>query len=166
MNNALQEFQVLNKQLSKEIDKIISAYNNDESRLIDILLEIQDIVPNRYLPEEVAEYVSLKLSLPIARVFDVISFYAAFSPSPRAKNIIEICDSVACNVTGNSVLKDTIKDILGINPQQATEDRNFFLAYTPCFGACDISPAMRVNGMVYGNLDTPEKINEIINKYK
>ena len=32
----------------------------------------------------------------------------------------------------------------------------------PCFGACDVSPAVRVNGVVYGHLDSEERILDML----
>lgn len=159
-------FGVLTTELALEIDAIIKNYQSNSTKLVGILLDIQDIVPKQYIPREVASYVSEKMNIPLSKVYDVISFYAALSDVPRADYVIQLCDSVVCKVTGNTILRDTITDLLGIKEQEATDDGKYWLEYTPCFGACDISPAMRINGKVYGNLITRDSVKTVLDQYK
>ncbi len=159
-------FGVLTSDLALKIDKIINHYQSNSTKLVGILLDIQDTVPKQYIPREVAAYVSEKMNIPLSKVYDVISFYAALSDVPRADYVIQLCDSVVCKVTGNTILQDTITDLLGIKEQEATPDGKYWLEYTPCFGACDISPAMRINGKVYGHLTTQDSIKAVLDQYK
>lgn len=159
-------FGVLTKDLALKIDTIISGYQGNSTKLVGILLDVQDIIPKQYIPREVATYISEKMNIPLSKVYDVISFYAALSDVPRADFVIQLCDSVVCKVTGNTILRDTISELLGISEQEATADGKYWLEYTPCFGACDISPAMRINGKVYGHLTTPNSIKQVLDNYK
>lgn len=159
-------FGVLTSELALKIDEIILTYQSNSTRLVGILLDIQDIVPKQYIPREVASYVSEKMNIPLSKVYDVISFYAALSDVPRADYVIQLCDSVVCKVTGNTSLRDTITDLIGIKEQEATADGKYWLEFTPCFGACDISPAMRINGKVYGHLNTPDSVKAVLDQYK
>jgi NADH:ubiquinone oxidoreductase 24 kD subunit len=159
-------FGVLTKDLATKIDTIITNYQSNSSKLVGILLDIQDVVPKQYIPREVAAYVSEKMNIPLSKVYDVISFYAALSELPRADYVIQLCDSVVCKVTGNTILRDTITELLGIKAQEATADGKYWLEYTPCFGACDISPAMRINGKVYGHLTSSASVKSVLDQYK
>lgn len=154
--------EVLTPEMAKEIDAIFAKFNNDSSRLVNILLEIQDIVPKQYIPKEVAYYVNQKLDIPFSKVYDVITFYAALSLTPRADHVVQMCDSVVCQVVGNKDLKDSLEKILGIKIGEISSDTKYALEYTPCFGACDIAPAIRVDGKVYGNLTDEAKIKEAL----
>ena len=154
--------EVLTKEMAQEINAIFEKYNSDSSRLVNILLEIQDIVPKQYIPKEIASYVSQNLDIPFSRVYDVISFYAALSTTPRADNVIQVCDSVVCKVVGNDPLKSTLENVLGIKIGEISSDRKYALEHTPCFGACDIAPAIRVNGRVYGHLTDETKVREAL----
>jgi NADH-quinone oxidoreductase subunit E len=159
-------FGVLTSDLVLKIDGIIQTYESNSTRLVGILLDIQDIVPKQYIPREVASYVSEKMNIPLSKVYDVISFYAALSDVPRADYVIQLCDSVVCKVTGNTILRDAITELLGIKEQEATADGKYWLEYTPCFGACDISPAMRINGKVFGHLTTQDSVKAALDLYK
>lgn len=150
--------QILTKELVKQIELILFAHNNDASELVGILLDIQAIIPRQYIPEEVAYYLAENLQTKISNIYDVISFYAALSTVPRAKYPIQICDSIVCKINDNTTIFAVLKDLLGIDLNEVTYDGRFTLEKVPCFGACDIAPAVRINGKVYGNLTTREKI--------
>lgn len=159
-------FDILTRDLALKIDTIIADYQSNSTRLVGILLDVQDIIPKQHIPREVASYVSEKMNIPLSKIYDVISFYAALSDVPRADYVIQLCDSVVCKVTGNTILRDTITDLLGIHELQATGDGKYWLEYTPCFGACDISPAMRINGKVYGHLTSAKSVKDVLDNYK
>ena len=152
----------MDKELAVKIDEMLEGKQRDPSMLVGLLLEIQDIIPKQYIPTEVAVYVSEGLGIPLSKVYDVISFYAALSETPRADYVIQVCDSVVCKVVGNTLLKETLEGALGIKIGEITEDGKFALCHTPCFGACDIAPAIRLNGKVFGNLTSEEKIKEVV----
>lgn len=157
---------ILTTELTAGIDGVLAAYDHNADRLVDILLDIQDIVPRRYLPPAVVRYLSQKLNLPLSHLLDVITFYAALSDTPRGETIIQICDCLVCRVVKNKVLKDTFADLLGINPGEATADGKYWLEYTTCFGACDVAPAVKINGKVYGNLTSRQLVREVLKQYQ
>ncbi len=159
-------FEVLNKELAAKIDTIITNNANNSTKLVGILLEVQAIVPKQYLPLEIAAYISQKMNIPLSRIYDVISFYAALSDVPRADCVIQLCDSVVCKVTGNTVLKESLQELLGIKVNEITADGKYALEPTACFGACDIAPAIRVNGRVFGHLTSKEKVKKVLDNYK
>lgn len=154
---------VLTPEMATQINAIFEDHDRDSSRLVNILLDIQDIIPKQYIPKEVASYVSEKLKLPFSQVYDVISFYAALSASPRADYVVQVCDSVVCKVVGNDFLKESLEKILNVKIGEISEDQKYSLEYTPCFGACDIAPAIRINGKVYGHLTDDAKVKDALN---
>ena len=153
---------VLQESISQSIDCILFKFGNDPTRLIDILLEVQSEMDRQYLSKEVASYISRKLDIPLSRTYDVISFYGALSDTPRGRFVIQYCDSVVCRVTGHSKVEEVLLDCLGLLPHTATPDGRLWLEGVPCFGACDISPALRINGVVYGRLDCKQKVEEAL----
>lgn len=162
----LRTFEVLNKEIAAKIDTIITNNASNSTKLVGILLDVQAVIPKQYLPLEVAAYISQKMNIPLSRIYDVISFYAALSDVPRADCVIQLCDSVVCKVTGNTVLKDSLQELLGIKVNEITADGKYALEPTACFGACDIAPAIRVNGRVYGHLTSMEKVKQVLDNYK
>lgn len=139
---------------AQSIDKILDGYHFDSSRLVEILLAVQETQPMQYISEPLASYVSNRLQVPLSRTFDVISFYSALSDTPRAKIVVQYCDSLVCRMTGHNKIEGALKKVLSLNASGRTADGRVFVEAVPCFGACDIAPALRINGVVYGHLDT------------
>lgn len=140
------------------IDRIIAEHDNDPTQLIGILLAVQAAQERKYISRPAAVYVAQKLNLKITQLYDVISFYTALHDKPRAKYPLEVCSSAPCRVNDSKQLLETLKEILGIELGEVTYDGRFTIECVPCFGACDVAPAVRVNGVVYGNLTTPERV--------
>ena len=158
-------FEAINNDLASKIDQILSESSHDPTKLVGILLEIQDVIPKRYISMNTAAYIAEKLDMPLTRVYDVITFYDALSEHPRANHIIQICHSISCQANDHIHVESLLKKVLGIKVNQATGDGKFYLEYATCFGACDISPAIRIDNQVYGNLNE-NKLRTLIEDYR
>src|SRR3989338_4610560 len=117
-----------------KIDKIIDAYNGDDSWLVMILQDIQD--EYNFLPHPALERVAEKLDIPLSRVNNVATFYSSFSLKERGKHLIKVCDGTACHLRGFANLRDEIFRQLNIKEGQTTDDKMFTLEVVACLGAC------------------------------
>lgn len=158
-------YEELNQEIASKIDTILSENNSDSTKLVGILLEVQEVVPKKYIPSDVAAYVAEKLNLPLISVYDVVTFYESLSDTPRGENIINLCNSIVCKANNNKALQASLEKVLGIKVGEATANNKFYLQLSACFGACDVAPAIRINDEVYGNL-TEDKLKEVIESYK
>ena len=165
MATAQQENFFLSDELKKQIDSIIDKHDHDAKQILGILLETQDLIENNYIPQEVAFYIAAKLPITISLIHDCLTFYASLSTVPRAKYPIQICNSIVCKVNDADTLYENLKKILGIDYGEITYDSRFTLEKVPCFGACDIAPAIRINGKVYGHLNSEEKIRQLLKEF-
>lgn len=156
---------VMTPELRSQIDTIMERHEHDAKQILGILLETQDLIEYNYIPQEVAFYIAAKLPITISLIYDCLTFYASLSTKPRAKHPIQICNSIVCKVNDSDKLYTSLKKILGIDYDEITYDGRFSLEKVQCFGACDISPAVRINGVVYGHLDSEEKIRAVLEKY-
>jgi len=140
----------------------LSKYEKDKSNLIQILNEVQEkygyISTNSQ--KEIAEYLGMEL----AEVYGVITFYSRFTLEPKGKYNVAVCLGTACYVKGAEKILDKVKEKLKIDVGQTTEDGKFSIEATRCIGACGLAPVFTVNEEVYGKA-TPEKVEEIIDKY-
>lgn len=151
--------------LMKKVEKILSKFNYDENSLIRILMETQDVSDSKYISEDTAHYIAKELGLPDNQVYEVLSFYSALNKSPKGKYHIELCDSTACRVNKKCIIEEYLEESLNISVGETTEDNLFTLDLVPCFGACDVSPAMRINKKIYGDL-TVSKTKDIIEELR
>ncbi|WP_027627556.1 complex I 24 kDa subunit family protein [Ruminiclostridium cellobioparum] len=149
----------------EKVREVLKRFGNSKDNLIQVMLELQNISGTNSLPHEWVEFVAAELDMPLSRVYSVITFYAMFGTEPRGKYVVEVCKSAPCHVTGAGSLLSMLEKELKVKPGQTTEDGVFTLIQSSCFGACDISPAVKIGEKVYGNL-TPQKLNEIVNSYR
>lgn len=144
---------------------IIRKFEPRKENLLSILHAIQNNNPEHFItPEDISE-VAKFLGITKGSVYGVITYYSMFSRSPRGKNIIRICHSPVCEMTGKKGILEEIAEILGIVPGETTPDRLFTLETTACLGRCEESPGMIINRKFYGNLSVAG-LNEIIEKYR
>ena len=105
--------------------------------------------------------VSEYLDIPPDELEGVATFFNMIFRQPVGKHVILLCDSMTCWMLGCDSLRDHIKNRLGIDYGETTEDGMFTVIPVPCLGACDKAPVMMVNRSTHRNLTT-EKIDEII----
>lgn len=152
--------------LSKEQTlEVINRVGADTEHLLMILLELQRLSEHSYIDEETAHIVADAVGISYNRMFEVLSFYAMLETKPKGKYIIEVCNNTPCYFNKSSKVVEVIEQELGIKPGETTYDGMFSLQYTPCVGACDIGPVMKIKDTVYGNLN-PSKIRDIINELR
>jgi NADH-quinone oxidoreductase subunit E/NADP-reducing hydrogenase subunit HndA len=146
-----------------ELEKFIDSMETTKGALIEILHKAQDIFG--YLPRDVQLYIARKLGIPGAEVFGVVSFYSYFTTKPRGKHTISVCMGTACFVRGADKIIEKLKEKLGIESNEITEDGLFTLKDVRCIGACGLAPVVMVGDKVYGRVKE-EELDEIINTYK
>lgn len=155
----------LTEVLMQKIDQVLDAHDRDATQIVGILLDVQDLIEQQYVPEKVAFYIAEKLPIKVSIIYDCLTFYASLSNRPRAKYPIQVCRSVVCRVNESNSLLATLRRLLNIEVGEVTYDGRFTIEEVPCFGACDQAPAVRINGQVYGHLDSPDKIQTLLTKF-
>ena len=141
------------------LEEILSHYSDVASNLIPILQEVQEKFG--YLPEEVMQHVAKFLRLTDNMVYGVSTFYAQFSFTPTGRNRITVCRGTACHVRGGERILAEIERRLSIKEGETTDDLEYTLETTACFGSCALAPVMVINKDVYGRM-TPAKVAEIL----
>jgi len=146
----------------REVQEILKKYSDKED-LIPALQEIQK--EYGYLSEENLELLSKKISVPLAQISGVATFYNWFKLKPIGKYHISICRGTACHVRNSADLQKFIEQKLRINAGELTDDKLFSLECVNCIGACAKAPAMMINDVVYGEL-TEKKIDKILDELR
>lgn len=150
------------KKLKEETKEIIKKYPKERNQLIAILNEIQE--KYGYIPKQSQITISEELSIPMAEIYGVITFYSRFTLAPKGKYNISICLGTACYVKGSQKILDRAKERLKIEAGEVTEDGKFSIDDVRCVGACGLAPVFMVNDEVYGNA-TVKQFDEVIDKY-
>ncbi len=132
----------------------VDKYHRDRDMLIQILLDLQGGLG--WLPAEVMAEVSRQLRVPIARVYQVASFYKAFSFSPRGRHTVTVCLGTACQVRGAPRLLDRTTDKLKLAPGETSADMRFSLDTVNCLGCCALGPVIVIDGKYHSKPSTSE----------
>ena len=146
----------------EKLQAVIEKYKGTDGALIPVLHEAQNIFG--YLPIEVQKKISDGLDVPMTEIYGVVTFYTQFSIYPKGKYHIGVCLGTACYVKGSGDIIDRIKQRLGVEVGQCTDDGKFSLEATRCIGACGLAPVLTVNDDVYGRL-TVDDVDDILAKY-
>jgi len=147
----------------KAIDRIVTKHHQDHSAIIAILQDLQE--RENYLPQDALEYLSEKISMPLAKIYRIATFYNVFSLTPRGKYRVSVCLGTACHVRGAPRVLDRIKMYLGIEVGEMTKNGLFSLETVNCLGACAMGPIVVVGNDYYGQM-TPAKVAPTIKNYR
>ena len=119
----------------------VKALLGDRPRERALLIEYLHLIQDTQgcLPEGYLHALAEELSIPMAEVYEVATFYAHFDVvgderAAPAKVTIRVCDSLSCMLAGaEKLLRD-----LSERPSEVRVVR------APCVGACDVAPAAEV----------------------
>ena len=145
-----------------ELLSFINEWKVKPGALIMMLHKIQEMFG--YISREAAGELARISGIPLARIYGVISFYHFFKTTKPGKNKVSVCMGTACYLKGGQDLLDETRNILGIGPNEVTEDGLFSVDPVRCVGCCGLAPLLVVGSETYGKL-TKDKIPEILSKY-
>jgi NADH-quinone oxidoreductase subunit E len=148
--------------ITPEIEAKLKQWKNKAGNVIMILHAIQDSYG--YVPRNISMYLANELDVPLARIYEVLTFYNYFKLEPPADNTIQICTGTACYLKGAGKIVEEFRKILGIKPNESyTEDRKYKIEEVRCIGCCGLAPVVNINEDIVGRLK-PEQVNEMIQK--
>ncbi len=150
------------QELLARLDEVLERYKVSPGGLIPVLQQAQGIFG--YLPEVALKRIAKGLSKSYSEVAGVVSFYSFFSTVPRGKHIIRVCLGTACYVRGGLAVLDAVREKLGIDVGETTEDRQFSLEVARCFGACGLAPAVSIDEDVHRRVRASQ-VGQILARY-
>jgi NADH-quinone oxidoreductase subunit E len=143
----------MTQELSK-IEQVVDKHEADKSALIQMLLDIQR--ENRWLPKPALMWISQRIGVPINQIYQIATFYKAFSLIPQGRHSVSVCTGTACHVRGSPRLLDRVMDALNIRPGETSPDQKFTLSTVNCLGCCALGPVVVIDGEYHSNPPTKE----------
>jgi NADH-quinone oxidoreductase subunit E len=145
------------------VSEILARYSADRTASLAVLEDIQ--AAYKYLPREALEQVAEGLGMNLSEVYQLATFYKAFSLTPKGDYIVKVCLGTACHVGGGSRILAALEKNLGIRAGSTTEDNKFSLEAIRCVGACALGPMVLINDQPYSKM-TPPKAEELVEQLK
>jgi NADH:ubiquinone oxidoreductase subunit E len=142
------------------VDEVIAGYGGRPEALVAIFRAVEE--HHGYLPERALRRISDGLTIHWAQVFGAAGL-GGFRLLPTSGHIVTVCDCAACRFSGGQAVLAAIEDELGIRAGEETPDGAFSLEVRTDVGAGTISPAIRVDTLVYGPLDA-DKARHIVHE--
>jgi len=143
--------------------EIIENHGYQRSSLIGILQDIQGRM--NYLPRKALIQVAKSLDVPLTTIYEVATFYKAFSLEPKGKQTIQVCLGTACHVRGGARILNYLESRLDVKSGGTTKDLAFTLESVNCLGACALGPMMVIDKKYFGKIST-NKIESVLKKYQ
>ena len=142
----------------KQIEKIVAEYQGKRWALIPLVQKIQEQAG--YIPPEAIPVISHRLGLFPAQVQGVVTFYSQLYTTPRGNNVVRVCRGTACHVRGGKSILKLVKQHLGIDEGETSEDMEYTLETVACIGVCALAPNIMVNKETHGNMN-PKKVSRL-----
>ena len=153
----------LRQEVCTRLEAVIARHRGKIGALLPVLQEAQKILG--HIPLEMQQVIAAELNVAGSRVFDTLSFYSMAAWQAKGRYVIRLCHSPCCHVTGAKDVLEIIQQELEVEVGGITADRVFTLQLTACLGACEVSPAMQIDEIVFGNLNR-DKVRQILADYR
>jgi len=148
-----------NAQQKAEVIRLQTFYPDKRGALLPVLHMAQDTFG--YISLEVEEYVAGLFDLSPAHVHEVVTFYTMYFQAPKGRHVVSVCHNLSCHLAGAPRIIDHVKQRLGIEPGETTDDGRVTFVTVECLCACEAAPMMQVDDRYEMNL-TPEKVDGIL----
>ncbi|HID18740.1 TPA: hypothetical protein EYP27_04290 [Candidatus Bathyarchaeota archaeon] len=147
----------------RDIDRIVDKYDGKPEALIQILLDIQ--AKYRWISKPSLIWVSERLGIPVSRIYQISTFYKAFSLTPQGRHRVRVCLGTACHVRGGPQIMEAAERLLGVKDGEVTPDGRFTLERVNCLGCCALGPVVVIGNEYYGGVK-PADLEKILSKYE
>ena len=142
---------------------VAAKWRKKRGSLIMALHEIQSV--KGFVPWQDAADLAEGMGIPLAKIYEVLTFYNFFKLDAPGKAVISVCTGTACYLKGNDKVLEEFKKELGIGEGESTENKMFHLQSVRCVGCCGLAPVCVVNGKTYGRV-TPGDVRNILDEWR
>ena len=142
-----------------EVRRLQGLYPDARGALLPVLHMAQDTFG--YISLEVQEYVAGLFELSPAHVHEVVTFYTLYFQQPKGRHVVAVCHNLSCHLAGAQLIIAHLKERLGIEVGETTDDGRVTLQSVECLCACEAAPMAQVDDRYELDL-TPEKLDRIL----
>ncbi|TKB66106.1 MAG: NADH-quinone oxidoreductase subunit NuoE [Nitrospira sp.] len=147
----------------RELEDAVKHYPDKRGATIDALLTIQR--RRGWISDDTLLEIAQFLEITVEDVDSVATFYNLIFRKPVGRHVAFVCDSISCWIKGCEQVQEQIKTLYSADLGQTSPDGRLTVLPIACLGHCERAPALMIDQDVYGNV-TPEKIEQIVEKYK
>jgi len=146
------------------LNTMLARYPTKQAALLPALWLVQEArgwISDRNMAE-VAEV----LELTPAYVKGVVTFYTMYHQHPVGRHFVQVCTTSPCNICGAEAVVQALLDQTGAQELGATSpDGKWTVIEVECLGACGFATPVLIDDDFHERV-TPERVSEILRKYK
>lgn len=148
-------------QLETDIRQWSNEMQNDRQSLLSVMQKVQE----RYgmLSEQAMRALSEAYHIQPAEVYSLATLFTCMRLQKPGKYHFKVCDGLAC--AEKEPFASQVKEKLGIDAGQVSEDGMFSLEFAHCMGMCDLGSVLSINGQVFTQM-TAEKLDALLSRCK
>ena len=147
----------------RELEDVVKHYPDKRGAAIDALLSIQR--RRGWISDDTLHEIAQFLEITAEDVDSIATFYNLIFRKPVGRHVAFVCDSISCWIKGCEQVQERIKTLYEADRGQTSPDGRLTVLPIACLGQCERAPALMIDQDVYGDV-TPEKIEQIVEKYK
>jgi formate dehydrogenase subunit gamma len=141
--------------------ELVRRHEAERGPLLPVLHALHDAFG--FLDRRAISIVADVLNLSEAEVHGVVTFYKDFRSEPAGSSVVRVCRAEACQSMGAESLAAHATDYLGIAIGETTPDGKVTLEQVFCLGNCALSPAVMIDGEVFGRVDAA-RFDELVSE--
>jgi len=141
------------------VDALIEKQIHKGRGLIELMQDVSEHF--NYLPPEALQHISVRMNVPLSRIYSIATFYQDFKLTPQGRNRMVICTGTACHVKGAAGIVDVLCRVLNLKPGETSADGKITLSTVNCIGLCGVGPVAILNGEYQRQL-TAEKSLKLV----
>lgn len=150
---------IFDEAMEAEIETILARFPTKQAGLLPVLWLCQERWG--WISTGAVRAIADRLELAPAFIEGVITFYTMYQRQPTGRYLLQVCTTLSCQLCGTSGLVEHLKQKLGIDFGETTDDGRFTLLDVQCLGACGEAPVIQVNNDYHTNL-TIETLDELL----
>jgi len=145
--------------LQEIVDCAVAEHQGKIGILMPVLHSLQEKLG--FVPSEAVPMLARSLNLSRAEIQGVIGFYHDFRTRPAGEHVVQLCRAEACQAMGARELELHVKQRLGIDYGETTEDGRYTLEPVYCLGNCACAPSLRINDGIHARTSA-SRFDELI----
>ncbi|GAA2275099.1 NADH-quinone oxidoreductase subunit NuoE [Kitasatospora cystarginea] len=149
--------------LAADARELIARYPVARSALLPLLHLVQ--AEEGYVSPTGIRFCAEQLELTTAEVTAVATFYTMYRRRPAGTYHVGVCTNTLCAVLGGDQIFAELKEHLGIENNETTEDGAISIEHIECNAACDYAPVVMVNWEFFDN-QTPQSAKQLVEQLR
>ena len=145
--------------LTERAAQVIARYPQPRSALLPLLYLVQ--AEEGYVSPDGIAFCADQLGLSEADVSAVMSYYTMFKSKPVGDYHVGVCTNTLCAVLGGDAIYSELREHLGTEGEEPTDDGKVSLERVECNAGCDYAPVMMVNWEFFDNM-TPRTARQLV----